>query len=361
MPLTDYVTLGRSGLRVSPFCLGTMTFGDDWGWGCSVEDSRAIMDAYIDAGGNFLDTANIYTKGHSEQIIGDHIGKDAARRDRLVIATKFLGNMYPGDPNGGGAHRKAIVAACEQSLRRLRAEYIDLYWMHFWDHLTPIDETMRALDDLVTSGKVRYVGFSDTPAWKCAQAQTLAQFRDYAPIVALQIEHSLVERTVENELLPMARELGMGVTPWSPLKGGVLSGKYTRENKDTIEPGRGEGIRKNLTDRNLDIIDALVRIAGEVGASAAQVALAWVQGRAGVTSTIIGARTMEQLADNLGALEVELSAAQTVALDEVSGVEPIFPQSFLPFARSIVRGGTTINGEATEPWPLAPQSDAERW
>ncbi len=361
MPLTDYVTLGRSGLRVSPFCLGTMTFGDDWGWGSSVEDSRAIMDAYIDAGGNFLDTANIYTNGHSETIIGDHVGKDAARRDRLVIATKFLGNIYPGDPNGGGSHRKAIVAACEQSLRRLQTEYIDLYWMHFWDHLTPIEETMRALDDLVTSGKIRYVGFSDTPAWKCAQASTLAQFRDYAPVIALQIEHSLVERTVENELLPMARELGMGVTPWSPLKGGVLSGKYTRENKDTIEPGRGEWVKNNLTDRNLDILDVLVRIAEEVGASVAQVALAWVQAREGVTSTIIGARTMEQLTDNLGALEVELSAGQTAALDEVSEVPAIFPQSFLPFARSIVRGGTTINGEATEPWPLAPQSDAERW
>ncbi|MDQ7013005.1 MAG: aldo/keto reductase [Planctomycetota bacterium] len=361
MPLTDYVTLGRSGLRVSPFCLGTMTFGEDWGWGSSVEDSNAIMDAYIDAGGNFLDTANIYTNGHSETIIGDHVGKDAVRRDRLVIATKFLGNMYPGDPNGGGSHRKAIVAACEQSLRRLQTEYIDLYWMHFWDHLTPIEETMRALDDLVTSGKIRYVGFSDTPAWKCAQAQTLAQCRDYAPIVALQIEHSLVERTVENELLPMARELGMGVTPWSPLKGGVLSGKYTRANRDTIEPGRGEWVKNNLTDRNLDILDVLVRIAAEVGASAAQVALAWVQARDGVTSTILGARTMEQLTDNLGALEIELSAGQTAALDEVSEMPAIFPQSFLPFTRSIVRGGTTVNGEATEPWALSPQSDAERW
>ncbi|MFG0259129.1 MAG: aldo/keto reductase, partial [Phycisphaerales bacterium JB041] len=285
MPLNHYTTLGRSGLRVSPFCLGTMTFGHEWGWGSSVEESQAIIDAYIDAGGNFLDTANIYTKGHSEKIIGDHVGKHPARRDRLVLATKFLSNMFPGDPNGGGAHRKSMVAACEESLRRLQTDYIDLYWMHFWDHLTPIDETMRALDGLVTSGKVRYIGLSDTPAWKCAQAQTLASFRDYAPIIALQIEYSLAERTVENELLPMARELGMGVTPWSPLKSGVLTGKYTRANKDSIEPGRGEWVKNHLTDHNLNIVDTLLKVAGDVNATPAQVALAWVQQRCGVAST----------------------------------------------------------------------------
>ena len=361
MPLNHYTTLGRSGLRVSPFCLGTMTFGDDWGWGSSIEDSQAIIDAYTDAGGNFLDTANIYTKGHSEKIIGDHIGRHPARRDRLVLATKFLSNMFPGDPNGGGAHRKSMVAACEESLRRLQTDYIDLYWMHFWDDLTPIDETMRALDDLVTSGKVRYIGLSDTPAWKCAQAQTLASFRGYAPIIALQIEYSLAERTVENELMPMARELGMGVTPWSPLKGGVLTGKYTRANKDSIEPGRGDWVKNHLNDRNLNIVDTLLKVAGDVNATPAQVALAWVQQRCGVASTIIGARTMDQLTDNLKALEVQLSALHLEALDDASATPPIFPQSFLPFTRNNVHGGTTIDGIESEVSPLLPQSDDERW
>lgn len=361
MPLTNYTTLGRSGLRVSPFCLGTMTFGNDWGWGSSVEDSQAIIDAYTDAGGNFLDTANIYTKGHSEKVIGDHIGRHPARRDRLVIATKFLGNMFPGDPNGGGAHRKSMIAACEESLRRLQTEYIDLYWMHFWDHLTPIDETLRALDDLVASGKVRYIGLSDTPAWKCAQAQTLADFRGYTPIIALQIEYSLIERTVENELMPMARELGMGVTPWSPLKGGVLTGKYTRANKDSIDPGRGDWVKNHLTDRNLDIVDALVKVADDINATPAQAALAWVQQRDGVASSIIGARTMQQLADNLAALDITLAPEHTAALDEASAVPPTFPQSFLPFTTNNVHGGTTINGTPTEVWPLAPQNDSERW
>ena len=234
MPLDHYVTLGRSGLRVSPFCLGCMTFGEDWGFGSTVKDSEAIMDRFLDAGGNFLDTANVYTKGHSEKIVGDHLGRHPGRRQHLVIATKFFGSMSGGDPNAGGASRKSIYAACEESLRRLQTDYIDLYWMHAWDDLTPIDETMRALDDLVQAGKVRYIGFSDTPAWKVAQAQVTADFRGWSPLVALQIEYSLLERTVEGELVPMALELGMGVTPWSPLKGGVLTGKYTREK-------RGEG------------------------------------------------------------------------------------------------------------------------
>ena len=240
MALNDYVTLGHSGLRVSPFCLGAMTFGEDWGWGSSVAESETIMARFLDRGGNFIDTANVYTKGHSEAIIGDYIGRDRARRDRVVIATKFFGNLYNGDPNGGGASRKAIAASCEQSLRRLRTDYIDLYWMHSWDKFTPIEETLRALDDLVQAGKVRYVGFSDTPAWKVAQAQTIARFRGWTPLIALQVEYSLIERTVEGELMPAAIELGLGVTPWSPLRGGVLSGTYTRANARTMKAARGE-------------------------------------------------------------------------------------------------------------------------
>lgn len=361
MALNHYVTLGRSGLRVSPFCLGAMTFGLDWGFGSTPEDSVKILDAYTERGGNFIDTANIYTKGHSEKIIGDHIGRHPAKRDRLVIATKFLGNMYPGDPNGGGAHRKGIMAACEQSLRRLQTDYIDLYWMHFWDHLTPIDETMRAIDDLVRTGKVRYFGISDTPAWKCAQAQYEAIFKNWTPAVALQIEYSLAERTVENELMPMARELGMGVTPWSPLKGGVLTGKYTRANVASADPKRGNWVTGHLNERNLTIVDALVAVAQEMGRTPAEVALAWVQARPGVASTIIGARTMEQLEQNLKALEVRLPPEMTKRLDEASAMAPIFPQSFLPYVKNNIHGGTTINGVDSDGWHLAPQNDQERW
>src|SRR6266849_8423067 len=208
MSLNHYVTLGRSGLRVSPLCLGAMTFGEDLGWGSSVKDSEAIVDRYVALGGNFIDTANMYTKGHSEKIIGDHVGRDKARRDRLVLATKFSGNLYPGDPNGGGSNRKSILAACEQSLRRLQTDYIDLYWLHNWDKHTPIEETMAALHDLVRSGKVRYLGISDTPAWKTTQAQRLAQFRGLSPLDGLQIDYSLLERSVEQELVPMALQFG---------------------------------------------------------------------------------------------------------------------------------------------------------
>jgi aryl-alcohol dehydrogenase-like predicted oxidoreductase len=228
MALDHYVTLGNSGLRVSPFCLGAMTFGEDLGWGTSVAESEQIIDRYIELGGNFIDTANFYTKSHSEKIIGDHIGRHSERRDRLVIATKFSGNLYPGDPNGGGSGRKSVIAQCENSLRRLQTDYIDLYWLHNWDVQTPIEETMAALDHLVRDGKVRYIGVSDTPAWKVAQANVMAHFRGWPAFVGLQIEYSLLERSVEQELVPMALELGLGITPWSPLKGGLLSGKYTQ-------------------------------------------------------------------------------------------------------------------------------------
>src|SRR3954468_22101452 len=307
MPLTDYVTLGRSGLRVSPFCLGTMTFGEDWGWGSTPSESAAILGRFLGRGGNFIDTANVYTKGHSEAIIGEAIGSNRTRRDRIVIATKFFGNLYPGDPNGGGAGRKTIVSSCEQSLRRLHSDYIDLYWMHCWDRFTPVEETMRALDDLVTAGKVRYVGFSDTPAWKVSQAQTIARFRGWSPLVALQIEYSLIERTVEGELMPMALELGLGVTPWSPLRGGVLSGKYTRENAKTARADRGERVTQFLDERTFAIIDELARLAATHGTNSAAVALAGVQGRPGVASTIIGARRLDQLEQNLAALDVKLA------------------------------------------------------
>ncbi len=361
MALNDYVTIGHSGLRVSPFCLGAMTFGEDWGWGSSVAESEAILAAFMDRGGNFVDTANVYTKGHSEKIIGDVIGRDRVKRDRMVLATKFFGSLHPGDPNGGGANRKTIVSSCEQSLRRLQTDYIDLYWMHCWDRHTPIEETMRALDDLVAAGKVRYIGFSDTPAWKVAQAQTIARFRGWAPLVALQIEYSLLERTVEGELIPMALEMGLGVTPWSPLKSGVLSGKYTRENAGSVTADRGERVTQNLGEKGYAIVDELRAIGTELKASPASVALAWVQSRAGVASTIIGARRMDQLEQNLAALDITLSADHVARLDKLSKPTLGFPMQFLNVAGMFSQGGTTVNGEKSTVWPLAPKADRERY
>jgi aryl-alcohol dehydrogenase-like predicted oxidoreductase len=361
MHLDHYITLGRSGLRVSPLCLGAMTFGEDLGWGSSVEESQAILDHFIERGGNFIDTANAYTRGHSEKIIGDHIGRHPSRRDRVVIATKFTANLYLGDPNGGGAGRKAIFAQCEQSLRRLQTDYIDLYWLHCWDKNTPIEETVHALHDLVTAGKVRYVGVSDTPAWKVAQAHGLAGFRGWAQFIALQIEHSLLERTVEGELIPMARELGLGVTPWAPLKAGALSGKYTRENAGKHQADRGAWVLSALTDKAYDIVDKLIEIAKDLETTPARVALAWVVARPGVTSTIIGARTLAQLDDNLTSLEVELSPAQVAALDALSAPALNFPAGFLRMANVFMNGGATVNGESAPVWPMAPKNDGERY
>lgn len=361
MPLDHYVTLGRSGLRVSPFCLGTMTFGEDLGWGSSEETSKAILDRYLELGGNFVDTANVYTHGHSEKIIGDHVGRVPSRRDRVVIATKFFGNLFARDPNGGGAGAKSLVAATHESLRRLQTDYVDLLWMHAWDRHTPIEETMRALDDLVRAGKVRYLGFSDTPAWKVAQAQVLAQLRGWAPLVALQIEYSLLERTVEGELVPMAQELGLGVTPWSPLKSGVLSGKYTRENAGKVKADRGAWVESSLNERAYAVIDVLLRVAKAADASPAHVALAWVRSRPGVSSTIIGARTLAQLDDNLGALDVRLAPEHLAALDEVSKPSLSFPAAFLEMAPVFMHGGLTVNGVTAPPWPLAPRPDSPRY
>lgn len=358
MPLDHFVTLGRSGLRVSPLCLGTMTFGLDWGWGSDVETSKKVIDTYVERGGNFLDTANIYTKGHSEKIIGDHIGRHPARRDRLVIATKCTGNMFPSDPNAGGGGRKSLIAAVDESLRRLQTEYIDLLWSHFWDQNSPIDELMRTVDDLVRAGKVRYFGLSDHPAWVCTQAQYEAKSHNWSPIVALQIEYSLKQRTVEGELMPMAQALGMGVTPWSPLAGGVLTGKYTRDNRP--DEGRASSEWIKPTERDYRIIDVLVDIAEKIGATPAQVALKWVQDRPGVTSTIIGARTLKQLDANLAALEVEIPAEHTAALDEVSAQPQAFPFDFLKNAKTVIQNGSTVNGEHRDVWPLSPQNDNER-
>ena len=361
MPLNHYVSLGNSGLRVSPFCLGAMTFGEDWSFGSGEAESKQVLDRYLDRGGNFIDTANVYTKGHSEKIIGDHIGRTPSRRDRIVIATKFFGNMYSGDPNGGGASRKSLTAACDQSLRRLQTDYIDLYWMHCWDRFTPIEETMRALDDLVAAGKVRYIGFSDTPAWKVTQAQITAKMRGWTPLIALQLEYSLLERTIEGELMPAAREFGLGITPWSPLMSGMLTGKYTRENAATAKPTRGAFVSRAFTEEAFRVVDVLLDVAKKLGTTPARAALAWVQSQPGVASTIIGARTVEQLDDNLGALEVQLAPEHLKALEEISRPKLNFPFDFVRNAAGFGYSGTTVNGVTAPVNPLSPTSDAERY
>jgi aryl-alcohol dehydrogenase-like predicted oxidoreductase len=338
-----------------------MTFGEDWGWGSSVEDSQRILDRFIDLGGNFLDTANGYTKGHSEKIIGDHVGRHPARRDRLVLATKFFTNMYQGDPNAGGASRKSIVSACEQSLRRLQTDYIDLYWMHCWDRFTPVEETIRALDDLVATGKVRYIGFSDTPAWKVAQAHITAELRGWTPLIALQLEYSLLERTIEGELIPAALEFELGVTPWSPLKSGMLTGKYKRESASTVKPGRGNFVTRAFNDQAFSVVEVLQKVATEAATTPARAALAWVIQRPGISSTIIGARTIEQLDDNLGALESKLTAEQIRTLDEASKPKLNFPYDFVRNIGGFGYNGSTINGVTAPVNPLSPQNDGERY
>ncbi|MGW1727671.1 aldo/keto reductase [Streptomyces sp. NPDC002306] len=339
--LDSYITLGRSGLRVSPLGLGTMTFGEDHGWGASVETSEAILTDYLDRGGNLIDTANAYTDGHSEKIIGDYFAARPGLRDRVVLSTKFLSNLFPGDPNGGGGGRKAMIGQLNESLRRLQTDYIDLYWLHGRDRGAPIEETMSALNDLVSAGKVRYIALSDVPAWVAAQAQTIAAFRGWAPVTALQLEYSLLERTSEGELLPMAQALGMGVVPWSPLRSGKLTGKYTRD-------GAGEGSRAGVfgkpSEHDWPVIDAVARTAAELGVSSAEVALAWVRGRPGIASTLIGARTVEQLRANLASLDVTLTPEQRATLDQISAPTLDFPATMAGMSASVAFGGMTIDG-----------------
>ena len=229
-----YRLLGKSGLRVSELCLGTMTFGEDWGWGSSKDESRQVLDAFLEAGGNFIDTANVYTNGTSETLLGEFLKGD---RDRAVLATKYTNAMPGTDPNAGGNQRKNMMRSVEASLKRLQTDYIDLYWLHIWDKMTPIEEVMRAFDDLVRQGKILHAGVSDMAAWAVARANTLAELRGWTPFVGLQIEYSLIERTVERELLPMAEALGLGVTAWSPLAGGRPHGQVRRGARPRPTPG----------------------------------------------------------------------------------------------------------------------------
>jgi aryl-alcohol dehydrogenase-like predicted oxidoreductase len=320
-----YRLLGRSGVRVSELCLGAMLFGDPRdGTGASAEEAGAIVRRFAEAGGNFIDTANRYAGGESERIVGDLIRPD---RDRWVLATKYSLSSYPDDPNAGGAHRKSLRRAIDASLARLGTEYVDLYWLHIWDAFTQVEEVISALDDLVRSGKVLYVGISDTPAWMVARAVTLAEARGLTPFSALQVPYSLVERTVERELLPMARALDLAVTGWGPLGGGLLSGRY---GSDRERPTAGRQAGRTVSERNLAIADVLNAVAHERGASSSQVAIAWVraQQRRALTIPILGVRTDAQLADNLAAIEIDLDPAELERLDEASRVSLGFPGDF---------------------------------
>jgi len=323
-----YRLLGKSGLRVSEICLGTMSFGDQWGFGADEATSHQVLDAYAEAGGNFLDTANKYHGGQTEQFIGTWLEKTG--RDRQVVATKYTLAMDHDDPNSAGNQRKNLVRSVEASLERLRTDYIDLLWVHAWDAYTPFEETMRGLDDLVRSGKVLYVGISDAPAWIVSASNVLAELRGWSPFVGLQIEYSLLERTVENDLTPMADYFGLSVVGWAPLGAGVLTGKYTRGEGDidSLRKSSNES-RGRTSEKSLEIARAVDAVADEVGATSAQVAVAWVMSRGYNTIPIVGARKVSQITDTLGAAEVELSDAQLATLDEVSAVDKLFPQKFL--------------------------------
>jgi aryl-alcohol dehydrogenase-like predicted oxidoreductase len=316
--------LGPSGLRVSELCLGTMTFGEEWGWGASQNECHHMFEAYASAGGNFIDTANKYTEGSSERIVGELVGSE---RDRFVIATKYTIQMRPGDPNSCGNHKKNLRQSVEASLTRLATDYIDLLWIHAWDFTTPVDEVLRALDDLVRGGKVLHIGISDTPAWVVAQANTLAELRGWNRFVGLQIEYSLVERTVERELLPMARAFGLPVAAWGAVGAGLLTGKYTRGGAPS--GGRAEMVGKRMSERNLVIAREVDRVADELGASSTQVAIAWLKHQHPSILPIVGARTATQLVDALGAGALRLGTQQLARLDEVSRVELGFPHDFM--------------------------------
>lgn len=324
-----YKLLGRTGLRVSELCLGTMTFGPDWGWGAEHDESRAMFDAFAEAGGNFIDTANRYTGGTAETYVGEFVGQD---RDRFVVSTKYTLSHDGTDPNAGGNHRKTLIASLEGSLRRLGMDYVDVYMVHIWDQLTPIEETMRALDDQVRAGKILYIGISDAPAWLISRANALAEAHGWTPFCALQSQYSLVERNAERELLPMSQNLDIAFTAWGALGTGLLTGKY---NDDPTGGGgriysAGWG---TLEEHKLAIAREVVAVAGDIGCSASQVALSWVQAQSPTMIPLVGSRKVSQLIDNLGCVDVTLSPEHLARLDAVSKIELGFPYDFIKGGR----------------------------
>lgn len=331
--LMRYKLLGSSGLRVSELCLGTMTFGEDWGWGASKEESRRIFDAYVEHGGNFIDTSNNYTDGSSERFVGEFTH---AQREKFIIATKYSLSEDRDDPNMGGNHRKNMVQSLERSLKRLQTDYVDLFWLHMWDSTTPIEVVMRALDDQVRSGKVLHVGLSDSPAWVAARGCAIAELRGWSPFVALQFPYSLNDRDVERELIPMAAAHGMAITPWGVLDGGGLTGKY---NTPSDEPKRDD----DVSDQVKQVAAEVMRLAQEIGRTPAQVALNWVrQQQRAVNVPIIGARTEKQMRDNLGALDFTLTDDQLKRLSSLSSFKLGFPYAFLnsDHVRGLIFGET---------------------
>lgn len=350
MGLTSFRALGRSGLIVSPMALGTMTFGTVR-WGATADDSNAIMDAYTTAGGNFFDTADIYADGRSEEIIGQYLA-DKKMRDAVVLATKFTFSMQAGNPNAGGNGRKNIYRALDASLKRLRTDYIDLYWPHFWDMVTLAEEVLQTMTDLVRAGKIRYFGLSDVPAWYATKVAVLAERFGVAGPVALQMEYSLVERNLENEHMPAARECGMGTAAWSPLAGGFLTGKYSHPQAGINTAGEGRLNGNNpfgqskFTERNWQVLSALNEVAHESALAPAQVALAWMLHQSGVSCLLLGASEAEQLICNLTALNVRLTQDQLGKLDKVSALGAVFPYSgFTPDIQRAIFGGKVVT-----PW-----------
>jgi aryl-alcohol dehydrogenase-like predicted oxidoreductase len=331
----NYKLFGKSGLRVSELALGTMTFGEEWGWGANKEESKKVFDAYAKAGGNFIDTANRYTEGTSEKLVGEFIASD---REHFVLATKYTLFMRRDDPNFSGNHRKNMVQSLEASLKRMNTDYIDLYWLHAWDFTTPEEEVLRALDDMVRAGKILYIGISDTPAWIVARMNTISELRGWTQFTGLQIKYSLLERTVERELLPMARKLDIAVTPWGVLEGGILTGKY---NKKRDEAGRAQ-IYKSISDEKLKVASEVIKIAEEIGKTPSQVALNWVRQQPRVIIPIIGAKTEKQLMDNLECLNFTLNGKHIKQLSEASKIDLGFPHEFLSSDTilDIIYGGT---------------------
>lgn len=349
MGLDQYCLLGRSGLRVSRLALGTMTFGGEWGWGSDQPVARELFDLYLDRGGNFIDTADMYTDGTSERWLGEFI-ESAGVRDRVVLASKYSFNTDAGNPNGGGNHRKNLMRSLEGSLRRLRTDYIDLYYLHIWDRMTPVDEVMRAMADAVRAGKIRYVGLSDVPAWYAARAQTLAQWRGFEPVAAIQVEYSLIERSPELEFADLSGELGMGLVPWSPLSMGLLSGRY----KPGVDGKFGEGRLQTTADsnrpafnrfsaRNFEIVAALEKVAISIGKPMAQVAIKWLSLQRGVSSIIVGATRAAQLRETLGSLDFDLPASMVQELDRKTKPEAPFPYYlFGDVQQARVHGGVEV-------------------
>jgi aryl-alcohol dehydrogenase-like predicted oxidoreductase len=346
--LESFRTLGRSGLIVSPMALGTMTFAAPR-WGSPDDVSEAVFNNYVDAGGNFIDTADVYSGGRSEELVGKFIA-ERKLRDKLVLATKFGFNAEKGNPHAGGNGRKHIYSALENSLKHLKTDYVDLYWLHVWDMITPVEEVLQTLGDLVRSGKIRYFGFSDIPAWYATKAATLAKAFNLPAPIALQLEYSLVERSIEREHIPAARECGLGVCPWSPLAGGFLTGKYNRDTEQTPEQGRLGGANPfsgaftKFTERNWRILETLRTVAAESNRPPAQVALAWNLAQPEISSIILGASKPEQLNDNLTSLEISLSPEQLVKLNEASALEMAFPYMFTPEFNGYLFGGSAVKG-----------------